>query len=370
MSRLPPRTVAPLIQKGSTVLLPRAADLYDDGLITYGRGGLDTHTALVEDLKALEDATAVSLFPSGLAAMTASMLAVLKAGDEILVTDAVYKPTRRFCDRVLKRYGVATRYYPPRMPAHDLAGLCGPATRLIVMESPASLTLELQDVPAIAAMARQRGILTLIDNTWAAGLHFQPLAHGVDISTQSLTKYVGGHSDVFMGSAAVASEAMAALLDQTIIDFGWAVSPEDAYMMWRGLRTLPARMARHQDSGLKIAAWLQIHPKVLAVLHPALPSSPDYALWRRDFSGAAGLFSFVLDARTQAQANTFLDRLKLFGLGFSWGGFESLALLCDPQFTNRKERREGGGYVIRLSIGLEPPEALIADLEQGFAGLD
>lgn len=361
------RTVGPPIQKGSTVLLPNAAALYDESRPTYGRHGLASHEALIEALAALEHATSVSLFPSGIAALTGAMLAVLKAGDEVLVTDAIYRPTRRFCDRVLRRYGVAVAYYSPRASAEELMALCGPATRLIVMESPGSLTMEMADIPSIAAAARTRGVLTLMDNTWAAGLHFRPLDHGVDISVQALTKYVGGHSDVFMGSAATADARLAAALDQGLLDFGWAVSPEDAYMMLRGLRTLPTRLARHQENALVIAAWLAKHPAVGQVLYPAVGNAPDHDLWKRDFTGAAGLFSFVLEGADAAGKDRFLDALRLFGLGFSWGGFESLAVDCDPQFGVRKTRPHFPGPLIRLSIGLEDPSDLIADLEHALA---
>ncbi len=308
--------------------------------------------------------------------MTSSILAVLRAGDEVLVNDAAYKPTRRFCDRVLRRMGVSVRYYAPRASPEALMALAGPATRLIVLESPASLTLEMQDVPAIAALARARGVLTLMDNTWAAGLYFKPLAHGVDISVQSLTKYVGGHSDVFMGAASANDPALVAALDRAIVDFGAAVSSEDAYQMLRGLRTLEVRMARHQASALKIATWLAAHPGVGQVLYPALPGAPDHELWRRDYSGAAGLLTFELVSFSSALAMhngamarplVFLDALRRFGLGFSWGGFESLALDCDPQLSVRVERPNRIAPLIRLSIGLEDPDDLIADLDQAIA---
>jgi cystathionine beta-lyase len=363
------RTVGPPIQKGSTVLLENAASLYDEDQPTYGRGGLAAQETLMSALAQLEGAAAVRLFPSGLAAMTGAMLAVLKAGDEVLVTDAIYKPTRRFCDKVLTRFGIGVRYYPPRMSAEDLMALAGGATRLILLESPGSLTFEVQDVPAIASLAKARGMLTLMDNTWAAGLLFRPLAHGVDLSVQALTKYVGGHSDVFMGCVASADPVMAEALDHAVWDFGWAVSPEDAYQMLRGLRTLPTRMARHQQSALIIAARLEEQPQVARVLFPALPGAEDHGLWRRDFSGAAGIFSIVLARRDRRAAHEFLDALSLFGLGFSWGGFESLALDCDPQLAVRRFPPAIEGPLIRLNIGLEDPGDLIADLQGAFAAL-
>jgi cystathionine beta-lyase len=244
--------------------------------------------------------------------------------------------------------------------------MMSPATRLIVMESPGSLTFEMQDVPAIARLAKERGVLTLLDNTWAAGLLFKPLAHGVDLSVQSLTKYVGGHSDVFMGSVAASSPAMVHALERAIVDFGWSVASEDAYQILRGLRTLPTRMARHGASSLKVAAWLAQQPQVLKVLHPALPGAPGHTLWARDFTGAAGVFAIVMQPGAGRAVEAFLDRLTLFGLGFSWGGFESLALNGDPQFDVRKFKAPYGGPVIRLNIGLEDPDDLIADLRRGL----
>lgn len=361
------KTVGPPIQKGSTVLLPNAQALYDDeGFITYGRQGLAAHDALRDALSQLEGATGVCLYPSGLAALTGAMLAVLKAGDEVLVTDNIYKPTRRFCDQVLKRFGVGVRYFDPRQDPEELVASAGAETRLIVLESPGSLSFEMQDLTAIARLARTRGILTLADNTWGAGYLYKPLAHGVDISVQALTKYVGGHSDVFMGSAAAIDPKLAELLEDGITHLGWAVAPEDAYEMLRGLRTLPVRLARQGESGLIIAAWLREQPEVAALLHPALPGCPDHDLWARDFSGACGLFGFVFQPARGAAVDAFLDALELFGLGFSWGGFESLAISCDPQLPSRRHGPDFGGPLMRLHIGLENPDDLIADLRRGL----
>ncbi|HEY1416037.1 MAG TPA: cystathionine beta-lyase [Caulobacteraceae bacterium] len=362
------RTVGPVIEKGSTVLMPNAAALYDENQVTYGRAGLTTQEALAEALCELEGATRVRLFPSGLSAVTGSLLALLKAGEELLVTDAIYKPTRRFCDHVLIRFGVTPRYYDPTFSADDMQAMLTPRTRLILMESPGSLTFEMQDVPGIARMARSRGVLTLLDNTWAAGFWFKPLAHGVDISVQALTKYVGGCSDLFMGSAATADPDIAVALDDAVRDVGWSVSPEDAYQVLRGLRSLPVRLARHQESGLSVAQWLRGRSEVAQVLFPALPGAPDHEIWRRDYTGAAGLFTFVLTPRPAVALPTFLDALKVFRLGFSWGGFESLALHCDPQFGGRSHV-PSLGPAIRLSIGLEDPGDLIADLERGFLAI-
>jgi cystathionine beta-lyase len=362
-----PQTVNPVIQKGSTVLLPDAAALYDDdAFLTYGRGGLGAHEALKVALCDLEQAASVELYPSGVAAIAGALLAVLQAGDELLMVDTAYKPTRRFCDRTLARFGVQTRYYDPTLPTEAIVGLMGPKTRALFMESPGSLSFEMQDVPALAAAARTRGVLTLIDNTWGAGHLFKPLEHGVDVSLQSLTKYVGGHSDAFMGSAAARDPGVAARLHAGVVDLGWSVAAEDAYVMLRGLRTLDVRLRRHGESGLAVAEWLQARDEIAAVLHPALPGAPGHELWKRDFSGACGLFALVLRPAPAEASAAFLDALKIFGLGFSWGGFESLAIDCDPQLKVRNLRREYGGGLVRLHIGLEDPADLVVDLERAL----
>jgi cystathionine beta-lyase len=365
-----PITVGPPIQRGSTVLMPDAASLYDSSQISYGRGGLAAQNALTAALADMEGAVGCQLFPSGLAAMTGAMLAVLKAGDVVLIPDSIYSPTRRFCDKVLKGLGVTTISYPPRAAPDEVLNLGGPKTRLLLLESPGSLTFEIQDVAAFTALAKARGVLTLIDNTWAAGLLFKPLAHGVDLSAQALTKYVCGHSDVFMGSVATADPALAKVIEEAIWNVGWAVSPDDAYQALRGLRTLAVRLARHGDNGFKIASWLEGQPQVLKVLHPALPSSPDHNLWRRDFTGSCGLFGIVLTPGPAKAVDTLLDALKLFGLGFSWGGFESLAISCDPQLPQRLRAPKFDGPLIRLHVGLEDTADLIADLEAGLAAFD
>jgi cystathionine beta-lyase len=363
----PSATVNPLIQKGSTVLLPDAKALYDDdAFVTYGRSGLASHEALKSALCDLEHAEAVELYPSGVAAVAGALLAVLKAGDELLMTDTAYKPTRRFCDRTLARFGVSTRYYDPTLPPDEVEALIGPRTRLIFLESPGSLSFEMQDVPALAALARRRGILSLIDNTWGAGHVLKPLDLGVDISIQALTKYVGGHSDSFMGSAAARDPQIATRLKAGVTDLGWSVAAEDAYAMLRGLRTLDVRLRRHEATGLALASWLAARPEVLQVLHPALPGAPGHDLWQRDYSGACGLFALVLQPAQAGATAAFLDALKIFGLGFSWGGFESLAIDCDPQLEVRQFRQDYGGALVRLHAGLEDAEDLIADLEAGL----
>lgn len=360
-------TVNPPIQRASTVLMKNAAALYDPREISYGRAGLQPHGALCDALDALEGSAGTRLFPSGLAAMTAVLLAVLKTGDDLLVVDSVYAPTRRFCDTVLARFGVTTRYYNPSLSAEDLLLLAAPTTRMIVLESPGSLTFDFQDVPGIAALARARDILTVIDNTWGAGVIFKPIVHGVDISVQALTKYVGGHSDVFMGSASVRDAALYRTLTDAVWQVGWAVSPDDAYQMLRGIRTLPTRLARHGHSAVEIAGWLAAQPVVASVLCAALPGAPGHDLWRRDCTGYNGLFSVIMRPGSQDAVDAFLDALNLFGLGYSWGGYESLAIPCDPQLRQRSEPPRYDGPLLRFHIGLEHPRDLIADLEAGLA---
>ncbi len=361
-------TVSPPLQRASTVILPNAEALYDGKHQTYGRMGLAVHDALADALCELEGAAHVQLYSSGAAAVAGAMLSVLRAGDDLIAVDCVYAPTRRFMDQFLTRFGVTTRYVGARATADEIMAMATSATRLIVLESPGSLTFEMQDVPAIAKAASARGILTLIDNTWAAGLTFKPLAHGVDLSVQALTKYVCGHSDVFLGSCATNRQDLATKLKLGVRDTGWAVSPDDAYQGLRGLRTLATRMAAHGEAGLEVARWVEQQPEVARMLHPALPGFPDHELWKRDYTGACGLFSFVLMPAPEAATHAFLDALELFGLGFSWGGFESLAIHCDPQFKLGRTAVPWtpDGSVIRLHVGQESPADLIADLRRGF----
>ncbi|HEY4031557.1 MAG TPA: cystathionine beta-lyase [Caulobacteraceae bacterium] len=356
------RTVAPPLQRGSTVLMPDARSLYDYSQTSYGRQGLAMQQALAEAIGELEGAPPARLFPSGLAAIAGTLQALLEAGDELLVVGCAYGPSRRFCDHVLKRYGVSARYAPATASAEDLMALAGPATRLILLESPGSLTFEIQDVPAIAAAARARGILTVIDNTWGCGLLYAPLELGVDVSLQALTKYVSGHSDAFMGSACSRDPKILEAIDAFLRDFGLGVSPDDAYFMLRGLRTLEVRLKRHGENALKVAAWLEQQAEVRQVLCPALPGAPGHDLWKRDFRGLNGLFGLVLQPAPDAKVEAFIDALTLFGLGFSWGGFESLAIHCDPQLRLRPDKPRFEGPVVRLHIGLEDPDDLIADL--------
>ena len=361
------RPVNPAVERATTLLMPDAGSLYDlsQGPV-YGLQGSAVHQELREAVAVLEGATEVALTPSGLAAVAVGVMAVVAAGDEVLAVDSLYGPTRRFLQRTLKRYGVGARFFRAGAAPTEVLALAGKRTRLILLESPGSLTFELQDVGAIAELAKARGIAVLADNSWAAGLLFKPLAHGADVSVQALTKYAAGHSDVFAGAVATRDPAMAKRVEAVIDDLGWFLSPDDAYLALRGLRTLPLRLAEQGRSALQVAEWLQQQPQVQRVLTPALPGSPHHALWRRDFAGAASLFGVVLQPGSRAEVEAFLDRLQFFGLGFSWGGFESLATYEDPQLTTRAFPPELEGPLVRLHVGLEAPEDLIADLAQAL----
>ncbi|HWV02074.1 MAG TPA: cystathionine beta-lyase [Devosia sp.] len=365
ISDSPFRTPVPLVQRGSTILLGDSACFGGgSGLPTYGRSGLATQTALRSALADLEHAEEAHLYPSGLAAITGTIMALTCSGDEILLSDSVYNPTRRFVDNMMSRYGVTARYFEPDASGDRIEAMIGEKTRLIFLESPGSLTLDMQDVPAIATIARRKGVLTAIDNTYSAGVFFKPIDYGVDVSIQSLTKYVCGHSDVFMGMAAASGEA-AALLAKGVGDVGWAVSPDDAYLALRGLKTLHGRLGIHEEAVNEVALWLEQQPEVVRVLCPMLESHPGHNIWRRDFSGACGLVTIVLDGDQHA-TGAFLDALRLIGLGFSWGGFESLAIPCDDQLRKRTHPRDWGGAVIRLHIGMEQRQDVKTDLRRGL----
>jgi cystathionine beta-lyase len=293
-----------------------------------------------------------------------ALLSVLAAGDELLMVDATYGPTRALCDTVLKRYGVTTRYYDPMIGA-GIADLIGDRTKAIFLESPGTDTFEVQDIPAICAVAKERGIATLIDNTWATPLYLPAIALGVDLSIIACTKYIGGHADVMLGSV-TATEAYATRLERTRRVLGQSAGPDDAWLALRGLRTLSVRLARHHESGLKVARWLAGQPQVARVLHPALPSCPGHALFERDFKGASGLFSFVLAGGDEAAQTRLIESLELFGIGYSWGAFESLAV--PGHVTRTATAQDWEGPLVRLHIGLEDPDDLIADLAQALAG--
>ena len=359
------RLVNPPIERASTILFDEVAELHASlpalGTYRYGLQGTATHWALSEALTELEPGAAgTALYSSGLAAITTALLAVLEPGDELLVPDSVYWPTRRFCDTFLKRFGMTTRYYDPLIGG-GIEQLLGPKTRAILLESPGSMTMEVQDVPAICAVARDRGVVTLIDNTWATPLFFQALAAGVDISILAATKYVGGHADVMLGTVTATPEYFDRIQHVTW-DLGHAVSPDDAWLGSRGLRTMAIRLKQHEESALKVAHWLKEQSAVGLVLHPALPDCPGHEIWKRDFKGSSGLFAFELKG-DDAIRTAFVESLELFGIGFSWGGYESLAMPADP---DRTLSRPAARNLVRLHIGLEDPDDLIADLARAF----
>ncbi|WAC58625.1 cystathionine beta-lyase [Brevundimonas sp. SL130] len=361
------RPVNPPIERASTMLSDRAEAIRDDtDGPTYGLDGGAAARQLRAALADLEGAADAFIVPSGLAAVTVPIMALTRPGDEVIATDAVYGPSRRFLARHQAARGVTTRFLPADTDAAGLIAALSDRTRLVLMESPASLTFEMIDVAAVAAACRERGVLTVIDNTWGAGLAFKPLAHGVDLSVQALTKYVSGHSDVLMGGIAANAPACLRAVAETIEDQGWHVSPDDAWLALRGLRTLPLRYAEQGRSGLRVAEWLQARPEVARVLYPPLPGSVGHDLWKRDFTGAASLMGVVLKGGTEAAARALLDALSLFGIGYSWGGFESLITHETHQMAYRERPPVLEGELIRLHIGLEDPADLIADLEHGF----
>lgn len=362
--------VNPPVWRASTILFDSLAELDasirrpDDGL-NYGRRGTPTQWALAQALTDLDaGAAGTKLYPSGVAALAAALMTVVSAGDHLLVTDSAYDPTRLFCDRVLKRYGVETSYYDPLI-AGGIAGLIRPNTKAILLESPGSLTFEVQDLPAIVAVAQARGIATVLDNTWATPLLLPAMALGIDLSMQAVTKYVGGHSDLMMG-VVTAAPAWWDRLKETTYRLGQHAAPDDCALALRGLRTLGLRLARHGENGLAVAHWLQGHPAVERVIHPALPGDTGHTLWQRDFKGASGLFAFTLKQGSRADTGALIDNLAHFGIGFSWGGFESLILPVEPNRVRTATHFEGGALV-RLHIGLEDPADLIADLDAGLA---
>jgi cystathionine beta-lyase len=361
--------VNPAVWRASTVLFDSVADMRaatpaKEGVLHYGRNGTPTQWALAEALTQMEPGAAgTRLFPSGVAAIATALMAVLAPGDELLMVDSVYGPTRAFCDEVLKRNGVVTHYYDP---LGDVAALIGEKTRAIFLESPGSLTFEVQDVPGICAAARARGVVTLLDNTWATPFLFPAIAKGVDLSILACTKYVVGHADVMMGSV-TAAPALWPALDKTSRLMGQHVSPDDAFLAARGLRTLGVRLRQHQESALRVAHWLKEQPQVARVLHPALPDCPGHEHWARDFTGASGLFSFVLNGGKDADRTRLIDGLARFGIGYSWGGFESLALPVDPERIRSATRWHAEGPLVRLHIGLEDVDDLIEDLAAGLS---
>jgi cystathionine beta-lyase len=363
--------VNPPVVHGSTVLYPTAEDLHAHrGEFQYGRRGTPTTKALQEALMALEgpQCAGVGLAPSGLSAITTTLLAVLKSGDHLLVCDNAYRPTRNFCNGLLAGYGVETSYFDPFVGA-GIAALFKPNTRAVLVEAPGSQSFEMPDIPAIAGVAHARGALVIDDNTWATPLFHRSLEQGVDISMQAATKYIGGHSDIMFGTIS-ANAAAWPVIAETIRLLGVCAGPDDVFLALRGLRTLAVRLAQHHRSGLEMARWLTTRPEVTRVLHPGLESDPGHAIWRRDFTGASGLFSVVLKPAPQKAVDALLDTVKLFGMGYSWGGFESLIIPFDCAPYRTATKWAPGGPSLRLHIGLENVEDLKADLARGFAAFN
>jgi cysteine-S-conjugate beta-lyase len=363
--------INPPVVHGSTVLYPTAEDLHAHrGEFRYGRQGTPTTKALQQAMMALEgpQCAGVGLVPSGLSAISTALLSVLKAGDHLLVCDNVYRPSREFCDGLLARYGVETTYFDPLVGA-DVAKLFKPNTAAVLIEAPGSQTFEMPDVPAIAAVAHARGALVIDDNTWATPLYRRPLEQGVDISLQAATKYIGGHSDILFGTISANAKAWP-LVRETIWQLGLCAGPDDIFLALRGLRTLAVRLAQHQRSGLEIARWLASRPEVIKVFYPALESDPGHTIWKRDFTGACGLFSIVLKPAPQKAVDALLNAVRLFGMGYSWGGFESLIIPFDCDGYRTATSWAPGGPALRLHIGLENVGDLKADLERGFAAFN
>jgi cystathionine beta-lyase len=360
--------VNPPVVHGSTVLYPTAEDLHAHrGEYQYGRHGTPTTRALQDTLMALEgpQCAGVGLAPSGLAAISTTLLAVCKAGDHILVCDNVYRPSRNFCNGLLARYGVETTYFDPLIGA-AVERLFKPNTRAVLVEAPGSQSFEMPDIPAIAAVAHARDALVIDDNTWATPLYHRSLDLGVDISMQAATKYIGGHSDIMFGTISANARAWP-LVAEAIRLLGVCAGPDDVFLALRGTRTLAVRLAQHYRSGLEMARWLATRPEVVKVLHPALEGDPGHAIWKRDFTGASGLFSIVLQPKPQAAVDAMLNSLRLFGMGFSWGGFESLAIPFNCADYRTATAWAPGGPTLRLHIGLENVDDLKDDLDRGFA---
>jgi len=366
--------VNPPVHRGSTVLQPSCearvgnAKRRFERVMTYGTQGGPTHYALEDMVAAIEGGTHCTVVGTGLAAVAVPLLAFLKAGDHCLMPDSVYGPARNLAEGLMTGWGIETTFYEPTATAEALAGLWRPQTRVLYLESPGSHTFEVQDVPALTALARARGAVSMLDNTW--GLHhFQPFRHGCDVSIQALTKYLGGHSDILLGSVTVKSEAHHHAVRGAASAMGHYAGPDDCWLALRGARTMAVRLAHQEQAGLEVARWMQARPEVARILHPALPDDPGHAIWKRDFTGAPSLFGVVFQPRyTEADIFRFVDSLKLFGIGASWGGFESLALPTNNMLV-RRVSRPLPGQAVRLHIGLETVADLLADLDRALSGL-
>lgn len=363
------------VYHGSTVLYETYEDFLESenrrklrNQVLYGRYGTPLSFALESAVAELEGASAAITVSSGLASITESLTAFVKQGDHILVTDSVYNPTRKFCDGVLKRFGVETTYYDP-LVGTEIKDLVKSNTSVIFLESPGSLTFEIQDLPAITSVAREHDIITILDNTWASPLYLKPFELGVDVSVHAATKYITGHSDAMLGIISSTEECYDQIRD-TVRLSGQCAGPDPIFLGLRGLRTLPTRLQRHWKSGLVIAEWLSQRPEVESVIHPAMSSHPGHHLWKRDFLGASGLFAFKLHPVSEAALGRLLDTTELFGMGYSWGGFESLLIPFDPRPTRTATKCDATGPSLRIHVGLEDTDDLIASLEVGFEAMN
>ncbi|WP_375750235.1 cystathionine beta-lyase [Vibrio sp. HN007] len=365
--------VNPPVQRASTVVFETVAEKNEatkqraNKALFYGRRGTNTHFAFQEAMNEVEGGVGCALYPCGTAAISNAILSFVKTGDHILMVDTCYEPTRDFCDVILKKMGVETTYFDPLI-GEEIRDLIQPNTTVLFLESPGSITMEVQDVPTLARIAHESDVVVMLDNTWAAGVNFSPFEHGVDISIQAATKYIVGHSDVMLGTAVTHEKYWDQLREQSYL-MGQCVSPDDAYLGLRGIRTLDVRLRQHQENSLKVANWLSQRPEVDHVRHPALESCPGHEFFKRDFTGSNGLFSFVLKTSDSKATTELLDGMNHFSMGYSWGGFESLILANEP--SSFKSLRTVAnpkfeGTLIRLHIGLENVDDLIADLEAGF----
>ncbi|MAK61900.1 MAG: cystathionine beta-lyase [Ponticaulis sp.] len=366
-------SVNPPIQRASTLLSPDAEGLYSGPKSLYGRMGMTVQDVLIEGLKELEGAEYGQLSSNGLSACSMALASAVQAGDNILMTDSAYGPTRRFAERYLGRMGVTVSFFHPRITGRDFEVMISENTKAVFFEMPGSLTFELHDLSALLPICKARHLITILDNTWSAGLFLQPLSLGIDLSLQALTKYVVGHSDSFGGAVLTRSKKLSVQLEAIAQDWGISLAPDDAYAAQRGLRTLPVRLKQQEQTALELARWLETHPKVRKVYHPALPSHEDHEIWNKLFSGSSGLFSFTLHETDTDKLKPFYDSISLFGFGFSYGGFESLMIPCDPQLkrtisTEWANRQRGS--LVRISVGLEDPADLRADLANALDQID
>ncbi|MDP6841223.1 MAG: cystathionine beta-lyase [Rhodospirillales bacterium] len=363
----------PPVYRASTVIFPTMAALREASknrfdAVYYGRLGTPTSFALEEAVADLEGGYRSVTAPSGLAAVTLALMSFLKNGDHLLMVDNAYDPSRRVCEKFLSDYGIETTFYDPMIGA-GIAGLMRDNSKVVFLESPGSLTFEVQDIPAIAAAARKAGAKVILDNTWSAGQFLKPFALGVDVSVQAATKYIAGHADVMLGLVSAASEADWRLIKTRAAYMGYCAGSDDCYLALRGLRTLDVRLQRHQETGLLLAGWFKQRPEVKRVLHPALPDCPGHEIWKRDFTGASGLFGVILDAFPKENVTAMLDGMEYFAMGYSWGGFESLILQTDPKLVRSANEWKEPGLCLRIHAGLEDPDDLIEDLERGFERL-